>query len=139
MEVLILKHISIRWLAIAIAVLTITGSYSFVVASISHGQWLSDAVLLAVAQLLAVCAMAVAAYICPRFTLMLCWIYVVLVLAEIVVVISGYYWIGFEQPVFESKQLTLRLINREWGCRLVALVLAFVALIFSHKNLKKSQ
>lgn len=139
MELLILKHMGIRWLVIAIAALTITGSYSFVVTSFSHGQWLSDTVFLAVVQLLAVCAMVVATYLFPRFTLMLCWIYVVLVAAEIVVVFSGYSWMDFEQPVFQGEQLTLRLINREWGYRFVALILAFVALFFLHINLKKSQ
>lgn len=139
MDVLMLKHISIRLLAIAIVALTITGSYGFVVESISHRQWLSGTVFLAVSQLLAACAMAVAAYICPRSTLMFCWIYVVLVMAEIVVVFSGYSWTGFEQPVFQGEQLTLRLINREWDYRFVALILAFVALMFLHQSTKKSQ
>lgn len=133
------KHIGIHWLATAIAALTIIGSYSFVVASVSQGQWLSNTVFLAVAQLLAVCAMAVAAHICPRSTLVLCWIYVVLVVTEIIVVFSGYYWMGFEQSVFQGEPLTLRLINREWDYRFAALILALAALIFLHKNGKKTQ
>lgn len=128
------KRYIVRLLAMTIAALTIMGSYSFVVASVAHGQWMSDTVFLAVVQLIAVCAMAVAAYICPRYTQMLCWIYIVLVAAEIACLFSGYHWAAFEQPEFVGEILTLRLINREWGYRLIALILAFVTLILSHKN-----
>lgn len=133
------EDISTRLLIMAIAALTILGSYSFVVESVSHGQWLSGTVFLALAQLFAVCAMALALYIRPRFTLVLCWIYVVLVAVEIVALFSSYSWIGFDQPVFQGEPLTLRLINRAWSYRLIALILAFVALIFLHKNVKKSR
>lgn len=134
-----IKHISIHWLAIIIAGLTIAGSYKFVVASLSHGQWLTDTVFLAVAQLFAVCAMAIAVFVRPRIALMLCWTYVVLVVVEIAFLFSGYFWVGIDQPEFQGEPLTLRLINREWGYRLIALILAFVALIFLRKNVKKSQ
>ena len=133
------KHTAIRLLVIVIAVLTIAGSYNFLVASVSHGQWLADTVFLAVAQLFSVCAMAIAVFVRPRFALMLCWTYVVLVVVEIALLSGGYFWVGFDQPEPQGEPLTLRLINREWGYRLVALMLSFVALIFFHKNVKKSQ
>lgn len=132
------KHTAIRLLVIVIAILTIGGSYNFLFASVSHGQWLTDTVLLAVAQMLAVCAMTVAVYVRSRFALMLCWTYVVLVGAEIALLFSGYFWVGFDQPVFQGEPLTLRLINRELGYGSIALILAFVALFFLHKSERQS-
>jgi hypothetical protein len=132
----LIKSLDIRWGAMVIAVLTIVGSYNFIAASVSYGQWLSDTVFLASAQLLIVCIMAAMVFVRPRLTLMLCWVYVALVVVEIFVYFSDYFWIGFESQPKKDGSVTLRLINRDWSYHLVALLLALLMLILGYKNKK---